>query len=188
MLVNSAKEQKDEEIVLKVQSGQIDYFELLVFRYEDKIKRYGRKFLSGYEDIEDIVQQVFLKAYVNIKSFNTSRKFSSWIYRIAHNEFVNAIKKKKKEPLPFFNPDVIFPHPLSKEPADKKTKEDDIKKIVDECLNKLSPKHREVVVLYYFEEMSYKDMADILRIPISTIGVRIKRAKNIMRKICQTEL
>jgi RNA polymerase sigma-70 factor, ECF subfamily len=188
MLTNSEKEQKDEEIVLKVQSGQIDYFELLVLRYEEKIKRYGKKFLSGYEDIEDIVQQIFLKAYINIQSFDPSRKFSSWLYRIAHNEFINAIKKKKKEPLPFFDPDVILPHPLSKEPADKGILQYEAKNIINNCLNKLNPKYREVIVLYYFEDMGYKDISDILHIPVSTIGVRIKRAKNIMKKLCQTEL
>ncbi len=182
MVTNKDKEQKDEDIVLGVQSGKIDSFGLLVQRYEERIKRYGRKFLAGYEDIEDIVQQVFLKAYINIQSFDASRKFSSWLYRIAHNEFINAIRKKKKEPLPFFNPDIIFPHPLSKETADKRVREEDVNKIVDKCLDKLDPKYREIIVLYYFEEMRYKEIADILHIPVSTVGVRIKRAKNIMNQ------
>ena len=86
----------DEDLVLRVKSGGIEAFGFLVERYEDKMKRYARKFLFGYTDIEDTVQKVFIKAYVNIQSFDTSRKFSSWLYRIAHNEFINAIKKKTK--------------------------------------------------------------------------------------------
>jgi len=180
MLPSNTDSQKDEEAVLKVQSGEIDYFELLVSRYNDKIKRYGRKFLAGYEDIEDIVQQVFLKAYINIQSFDSSKKFSSWLYRIAHNEFINAIKKKKREPLPFFDPDSIFPHPLSKEPADRSAQEKEVFDMADKCLDKLKPGYREVIILYYFQELSYKEIADILHIPVSTVGVKIKRAKKIM--------
>ncbi|MHA1211225.1 MAG: RNA polymerase sigma factor, partial [Candidatus Heimdallarchaeota archaeon] len=102
-------QQTDEEIARLVQSGNIDIFGEIVNRYEEKIKRYGRKFLSGIQDIEDIVQDVFLKTYENIQSFDTKRKFSSWIYRIAHNEFVNALKKHKKKPLPLFELDILFP-------------------------------------------------------------------------------
>jgi len=84
----------DEEIVKKVQLGGIEFFELLVQRYQEKLCRYARKFLFNSTDIEEIVQEVFIKTYVNIKSFNSSLKFSSWIYRISHNELVNALKKK----------------------------------------------------------------------------------------------
>jgi len=175
----------DEHMVFMVQSGKIDCFDIIVKRYENKIKRYGRKFLAGYEDIEDIVQQVFIKAYINIRSFDTSRKFSSWLYRIAHNEFINAIRKKKKEPLPFFNPDIILPHPLSKEPADREVKEKDMRRTIEKCLNKLSPKYREVLILYYFEELSYKEISDVLQVPVSTVGIRIKRAKKTIKSLCE---
>ena len=81
----------DEEIAEMIQKGNSKFFESLIKRYEAKMTRYARKFLSNYHDIEDLVQNIFIKVYVNIKSFNTSRKFSPWIYRIAHNEFINAI-------------------------------------------------------------------------------------------------
>lgn len=175
----------DEEIVQMVQSGQIEIFSALVERYEAKIKRYGRKFLSGYEDIEDLVQEVFLKAYKNIQGFDASKKFSSWIYRIAHNEFINAIKKKGKEPFSFFDFDILFPHPISKDNTEKNLNRKELRKVLDDCLGKLKPKYREPIVLYYFEELSYKEIADVLRIPISTVGVRLQRGKKIMKSFCK---
>ncbi len=112
-------EKTDEEIAVLVQRGDTEPFGELVTRYEQKMLRYARKFLLGKEDAEDRVQNVFLKAYENIRSFDATRRFSPWLYRIAHNEFINAIKKKGKEPLPFFDPDILFPHPISSETADR---------------------------------------------------------------------
>lgn len=107
-----ATERTDEEIAREVQAGKMELFGAIVKRYEAKMLRYARKFLFGYEDAEDVVQEVFLKAYINIQSFNASKKFSSWLYRIAHNEFINAIKKKGREHLSLFDLDTLFPIPF----------------------------------------------------------------------------
>ena len=173
----------DEEIAQMVQSGQIEPFEILIKRYEEKMKRYARKFLFGYEDAEDLAQEVFLKSYINIKSFDVSKKFSPWLYRIAHNEFINAIKKKGREPLSFFNSDVLFPQLVSKEKADGEINKRELRQRLDRCLNELSSKYREPLVLYYFEELSYKEIADVLRVPIATVGIRLQRGKKIMKSL-----
>ena len=174
----------DEEIALLVQSGETELFGVLIERYEAKMKRYAKRFLFDYEEAEDLAQEVFLKVYINIKSFQTSKKFSSWLYRIAHNEFINAIKKKGKEPIPFFDSDLLFPHPISKEDTAKKINDLEFRAMLDRCLNKLKPKYREPIVLYYFEELSYKEIADILRIPIATVGIRLQRGKKTMKSFC----
>ena len=182
-----SSEQTDEEIARLVQSGDIDLFGEIIKRYEEKMKRYGRKFLKGIEDIEDIVQDVFIKAYENIQSFDIKRKFSSWLYRIAHNEFVNALKKHKKRPLLFFELDIILPYSMPEE-FDKENNRQEIKQMVDKFLDKLETKYREPIILYYLEELSYKEIADILRIPVSTVGIRLKRAKEkIKNKIHEQE-
>ncbi len=180
-------EKSDEEIARLVQAGKTDLFGILIRRYEDKIMRYAKKFLFSHEEIEDIVQEVFIKAYVNIQSFDASRKFSSWLYRIAHNEFINAIKKKKREHLPFFNLDTLFPHPASNETAEKEANDRELQEMLDKCLSELDPKYREPLVLYYFEELNYKEISDVLRIPIATVGVRLKRGKQIMKLIYEQQ-
>ncbi|MDP1709513.1 MAG: RNA polymerase sigma factor, partial [Candidatus Komeilibacteria bacterium] len=142
-------------------------------------------FLSGYADIEDVVQEVFIKGYENIKSFNTDRKFSSWLYRIAHNEFINRIKKIGREPLPFFDPDTLFPHPLSQDLSDRGILSREARELLDACLEKLSAKYREVLVLFYIEELSYQEIAEVLHIPLATVGVRLKRARGLLKTFCQ---
>lgn len=179
----AARETTDEIIARQVQAGEAEAFGELVGRYQEKMIRYGRKFLRGYADIEDAVQEVFIKAYQNINSFDASKKFSSWIYRIAHNEFINMIKKKGREPLPFFDPDTLWPHPLSHDLTDDGIKRSETKAAVESGLDKLAPKYREILVLYYLQELSYQEIADVLRIPIATVGVRLKRGREALKKL-----
>lgn len=175
-------QKSDEEIASQVQQGNTESFGVLVERYKTKITRYARRFLSNNQDIEDLVQDVFIKAYENIRSFNIKMKFSPWLYRIAHNEFVNALRKKSRLPLYFFDFDALLPHSLAKETADDKANEREIKNMLDKWLNKLSPKYREPLVLYYFEELGYQEIAEVLHIPVSTVGVRLNRGKDILKK------
>lgn len=179
----AASETTDEVIARQVQAGEAEAFGELVARYQDKMIRYGRRFLYGYDDVEDAVQEVFIKAYQNIKSFDANKKFSSWLYRIGHNEFINTIKKKGREPLSFFDSDTLFPHPLSRDHADGGIVRREAREQVESGLDKLAPKYREVLVLYYLEELSYQEIADILRIPLSTVGVRLARARAALKKL-----
>ena len=176
------EEVTDEAITERVQQGDVEAFALLMDRYEKKITRYARKFLSQPDDVKDIVQDVFVKAYVNIKSFDPSRRFSPWIYRVAHNEFVNALKKKKSEKVSFIDFDVFFPHPAAKETADSDVARGDLRRVLDGYLDKLPVKYREPLVLYYFEEMNYREIADVMRLPASTVGIRLQRGKALLKK------
>jgi RNA polymerase sigma-70 factor, ECF subfamily len=175
---------RDEEVVELIQSGKVGLFGILIDRYEGKIGRYARKFIFDKEDINDVLQDIFIKVYTNIQSFDTKRKFSSWLYRIAHNELVNVLKKRKKQTLPIFNLDTFFSHDFfEKNNINQEIDRQNIEKILDVCLDKLDFKYREPIVLYYSEELTYEEIADVMQIPISTVGVRIKRAKKIIKSI-----
>jgi RNA polymerase sigma-70 factor (ECF subfamily) len=177
-------ERTDEEIAAEVQAGDAEAFRILVDRYEAKMARYAKRFLFASDDAKDLLQEIFIKAYVNIRSFDTTRRFSPWLYRIAHNEFVNALKKKNKdrETISLFYADVLFPHPVAKESADEGISRREIKEVLEGSLEKLGPKYREPLVLYYLEDMDYKEIAEVLRIPVSTVGVRLQRGKTLLRK------
>src|SRR6185369_748076 len=104
-------------------------FGLLVERYEGKLLRYGRKFINSQEDIEDIVQDVFISAYQNIQSFDSSLRFSPWIYRIAHNAFVNALKAKDRRPL-FVDFDALISHPVYDDPVESIREQEEMRKVL----------------------------------------------------------
>lgn len=176
-------EQTDEHIVAKIQAGEKDLYGTLVERYEDKLTRYGRRFLSDTDDISDTVQDVFIKAYVNINSFDTTRSFSSWIYRIAHNEYVNVLKKKKVSYFSLFEFDTFFPQFVATKSVydDAVTKEKGV--LVEKALKELEPKYKEPLLLYFYEEKSYEEISDIMQIPKATVGVRIMRGKQRLQEI-----
>ncbi|TSC70445.1 MAG: RNA polymerase sigma-70 factor, ECF subfamily [Parcubacteria group bacterium Gr01-1014_46] len=176
------KSLSDEELAKLVADGDSDKFGLLMERYQAKLFRYGKKFLVDNDNIEDVVQDVFIKTYKNIKSFDTAQKFSPWIYRIAHNTYINAIKKNSLNPLNYFDFDTLLSYTVVEDPIIKEREQKEIKQFVDKGLYNIEAKYREILVLYYIEELSYKEIADILHIPISTVGVRIMRAKNVLRE------
>jgi RNA polymerase sigma-70 factor, ECF subfamily len=183
-----ASQKTDEEIARKVQTGEIDFFNILIARYEKKMRTYARNFLSDQEETNDVLQDIFIKTYKNIKSFDAGRKFSSWLYRIAHNEFVNALKRKNKKTLPLFDLDIFFPQHIKEEKnIPNEIDQKRMRELLGKFLDKLEAKYREPIVLYYFEELSYKEIADVMQVPIATVGIRIKRGKEALKSICQKE-
>lgn len=172
----------DEGLAHLVQNGQTEVFGELVKRYEDKMLRYAQRFFQSAEDAKDRVQEVFIKAYVNINSFNTAMRFSPWLYRVAHNAFINFLKKRKRDPLLFFDFDIFIPHaPSTANPATE-LHENEVKQTLQDHLASLDYKYREPLILYYYEEMDYKTIADILKLPISTVGVRLQRARKLLKE------
>jgi RNA polymerase sigma-70 factor, ECF subfamily len=173
----------EKESIKMLQKGDTDAFAFLVTEYSPRISRYLSKFLYAGEDVEDILQEVFIKAYVNIQSFDSSQPFSPWIYRIAHNEAINFLKKKKPQSFSLFDVDLLFPHPIAKETSDTESERALTKTMLDKVLGEIDIKYKEVLLLYFYEDFSYKEIASTLQIPVTTVGVRMTRGKNLARKL-----
>ena len=172
----------DEEIVEIVRADNKELYALLVKRYQTKLMRYAEYLIGDHEKASDAVQQSLIKAYVNLNGFDTKKKFSSWIYRIVHNEAVNSIKKNKKE-VPLIEAVDLSGGKGIEEDLEKK----EIIKKAHKCLGQIPVIYSEPLILYYFDERSYEEISDILRIPMGTVAVRINRAKIYMKKICETK-
>lgn len=174
---------KDEEVVERVRLGDKDAFGVLIERYEGKLTRYIRRFTQVDDDVTDILQVIFIKTYTNLQAFDLSRSFNSWIYRIAHNESVNHLKKRGNEKVSFIDFDTILPHLFAEEEADSLAQREETKRMLEGSLKSISPKYREVLILYYYDDLSYEEIADVLQIPTGTVGVRIKRGKDALAKV-----
>ena len=159
---------------------------ILMDRYQDKLDRYIKRISNfSQEEREDILQNVFISLYENINSFNPSLKFSSWIYRIAHNHSVSRWRKYKKENMDIALDDAesLLAKVLSDESdvieeIEAKEKHD----LIHIVLLKIPDNYREILILYFMENKSYEEISDILRIPKSTVGTQIRRAKLKMKK------
>lgn len=175
----------DEQLAAQLAAGEEQALAELMERYSGKLVRYGHRFLASEDDIGDIVQDVFISVYENIRDFDATRRFSPWIYRIAHNAFVNGLRKRSHEPLYGLDLDLdrLMPHAVVYEdPALKEKEAEELRVLVDTGLDKLPAHYRDVINLYYFEHFGYQEIADILHIPLGTVGIRLSRAKAALKK------
>lgn len=182
-VVDDITQTTDEELARMVQEGNPEAFSHLMRRYEEKLLRYGKRFLPRAEDIEDAVQDTFLRAYTNIQSFDSSYRFSPWIYRIAHNVFVNVIRKHAHRSFAFIDFDTLIAPLTSTEESETEVERSVLRAHIEKGLEKIEPKYREVLILHYFEELSYDEIADVLQIPKGTVGVRLKRGREALKRV-----
>lgn len=170
----------DEEVVEIVRRQEKDAYSEIIKRYQARLLRYAISILGDSESGADVVQSAFIKAYVNLNGFRINKSFSSWIYRIVHNEAMNFLKKQKhQQPITDnfqLSDDTDLEENLIKQ---------ELADFTHNCLNQMAVIYREPLALYYLEEKSYEEISDILRVPIGTVGTRLTRAKKIMKKLCQ---
>jgi RNA polymerase sigma-70 factor (ECF subfamily) len=124
-----------------------------------------------------VLQEIFIKAYVNLNDYDRTRPFAPWIYRIAHNETVSFLRKRRAQPQTIAGEDGLL---ILERMADQLDPNEGagrmrIEKEIEAALAGLDERYREVLVLRYLEERSYDDIADILRLPPGTVATRIKR-------------
>lgn len=148
---------------------------------------YGRRiyyaaysFLHNVDDASDIVQEVFLRAYKNLSSFDTSRSFYPWLYRIARNLCINTVQRasRKDTALPA---EELIPARTG-DPAAELLRKEEIEELRT-ALERLSDKHREIIKLKDFQDCSYAEIAEILDIPIGTVMSRLYAARSKLREV-----
>lgn len=187
---NTPEELEDEELV-RLSLKNPDDFSYLINRYQAKILYYVRRLgISSLEDSQDIVQDIFLKVYLNLNDFKPNLKFSSWLYRIAHNQVISSFRKHQARPEAYSSPlDDVALNLLSNDilldsQIDKKI----LKESLMEAINKLEPKYREIIILKFFEEKSYQEISDILKKPEGSVASLLNRAKKSLKKLLPTNI
>ncbi len=170
----------DEQLVEIIRKNNQEQYSEIIRRYNQKLTHYLRKFIYDPDELEDVLQVVFIKVYKNLYGFNINKKFSSWIYRIAHNEALNHLKKYSKERISLDEVEyMIIDEKIDiGGDVDKKILKDSVEKL----LKNIKKKYQEPLILFYFEQKSYEEISDILRIPTSTVGTLISRGKKMIKE------
>lgn len=159
-------------------------YALLVRRWEPLLGRYVRRILGrDGQAVEDVLQEVFLKAYVNLNDFDRARPFGPWIYRIARNEAISLLRKKKAEPLLVSGDDAFL---LLERMSDGITAQEildraRIEEQVRLAIKTMDQRYREALILRYLEDKGYDEIADILELPSGTVATLIKRGTKQLR-------
>ena len=162
-----------------------EIFGCLIERYEAKIRRYVKRVMPGLgDDVDDVLQNIFLNVYVNVRGFDTTLSFSSWLYRIAHNEAVTWLRKKQTRPRTVeLGDDDLHTFRESMEESFMQQSQVVTNDEVSRALAAMPEKYRTVLVLRYLEGKSYQDISDILTIPDGTVATLIHRAKQAFSNI-----
>jgi RNA polymerase sigma-70 factor (ECF subfamily) len=178
----------DEQIVILTLNNQ-DYYLCLMKRYEAKLLNYILKISNtNREDAEDILQEVFVKAYQNLNDFDLNFKFSNWIYSIAHNTTISAFRKKKVRPQTVSWEDKDLNNILKPtlDVEDTNLQKLTYKHIL-KVINQLPLKYKDVLILKFVEEKNYREISDILHKPMGTIAALINRAKKSLKQGLEKE-
>lgn len=183
--MNNSSTQSDAQAVARTLTDP-DLFEVLTERYKDKLSRYiWRLGIMRPEDREDILQNVFIAAYRNLNFFDQNLSFSSWIYRITHNETMNWFRRSGARPehLATFEDDNLLSLLKEEGTPVKEAIEKERATLVRTALGKLPVRYREPLALRFFEGRSYAEIARVLRLPIGTVATLVRRGKERLRSI-----
>lgn len=181
----------DEEVV-RMTLKEPNQYGLLMERYEPKLKRYiTRLGVRNPDDQLDVLQEIFIKAYRNLNGFDTSLSFSSWIYRIAHNEAISFYRKKHVRPeghLVGDGNEVLNFLASSLEGAEVKFDKEINAEEVNSALTLIDEKYREPIILRFFEHKEYDEISDILQIPIGSVGTLLHRGKKQLASVLNKDV
>ena len=180
----------DAEVVVRTLENK-EFFSNIVHRYEAKLSRYVRRLgIKNDDDIIDVLQDIFIKIYKNLNAYDQSLPFSSWAYRIAHNEAITHFRRKNVRPegnMALDSHDIIETFASGDDLMKELTQKDD-GRILREALTTLDAKYRDVIVLRYFEGKEYDEIADILEMPMGSVATRLYRAKDQLKHLLVSKL
>ena len=188
--MTTARVLTDGEAIAGVLGGDADVFGVLVERYQKAILNYIVRMLGDYEEALDLSQEVFLKAYQNLASFDSQYKFSTWLYKIASNHTIDHIRKRKGSTVSIDEPEEEGRTPLQlrdtqalpDEQLDKKRMLEKVQRAVAG----LEDDYRELLILRHVNWRSYEEIAKITGLPLGTVKNRIFRARVILKKAVES--
>ena len=178
---------QDAELVRLAQTGDERAFEALVVKYQRRIARHVARYVTRAADVEDVVQDTFIRAYRGLPSFRGDSAFYSWLYRIATNVALNAVKRTPAllllgDDAPEERPDAFQPGVSDNENPERRLMASQIADAVERAVSRLRPDLAEPLMLYEVEGKTYAEIAGMLGIPIGTVRTRIFRAREFIAK------
>lgn len=179
---------EDDALVKKAKGGDEKAYKKLVDKYERALYFHILKMVKDREQVEDLVQEAFVKAFDNLNTYSNSYAFSTWLYRIATNNTIDYLRKKKLKTLSIDKPMKTKDGEMEMQLPDESasTDRDIIKKqrqqIVQDAIDDLPEKYRKVIELRHMEEKSYQEISEVLDKPLGTVKAHIFRARELLYK------
>ena len=179
---------EDDALVKKAKGGDEVAYKKLVDKYRRALYFHILKMIKDKEQVNDLVQETFVKAFDNLSTYSTNYAFSTWLYRIATNHTIDYLRKKKLQTLSIDEPvqtrdgEMRMQLPDESAGTDRHIIRTQRQKIVQEAISDLPEKYRKVIQLRHMEEKSYQEIADVLDLPLGTVKAHIFRARELLYK------
>jgi len=168
---------EDADLIRNARQGDVEAFNLLISRWERRVYNYLLRIVGDREEALDLSQEVFLKAYQNLRKLDDPARFAPWLFRIAHNEAFSAFRKRRPETdaaLTESAGDSIALGGATAFPLE-------LSIAVATALERLSPEQREAVILKVYQGFKFEEMAQILSCPVSTVKSRLYAAFDVLK-------
>ncbi len=185
----AAGERDDAELVRRILAGEGNQFETLVARYQTRLFRFICRFTNDAEDARDVTQEVFLKVYGALDSFDPRYRFSTWLFRVAGNAAIDHLRRRKGRTVPLdLPPDqegdshAIEPRDQGPDPLET-LKRARLRQAIDEAIRKLPDDYRELISLRHYGELPYEEIAELKRLPLGTVKNKLFRARQALRDL-----
>lgn len=167
------REVEDHDLIGRARRGDVEAFNLLVSRWEKRVFNYLLRLVGDREDAFDLSQETFLKAYQNLGRLEDEARFSTWLFRIAHNEAFSLLRRRRPEGEP--------PAQLPAETATYGLYPAELSLAVQTALARLTEDQREAVLLKVYQGFKFEEMAEILACPVSTVKSRLYTALDLLK-------
>lgn len=177
----------DRELVATAVDGVEGSFEELVRRYQRPISAYVYRMVGNYESALDLTQEIFIKVYSSLRRYREEFKFSTWIYKIAHNSAVDHLRRNatREQSLVVttggeqFDLPVESKRPSPEQESERKERRGEIESVV----RALPCNYRELIILRHSQDLSYEEIVDVTGLPLGTVKNRLFRAREMMRQL-----
>jgi RNA polymerase sigma-70 factor, ECF subfamily len=183
---------KDEDIIRLVIEGDSELYSEIIDRYSSKVYSTAYSYTHSQEEAKDLVQEILIKTYNNLKSFKADSKFSTWLYRAAVNTCIDWSRKRKSKAvmtvMSFEDTDIFEIITTDAEGPEELLLRQENVEVVRNAVGDLPEIYKTVLILYYFEELQVQEICNILDVPRKTIETRLYRAKKILKSILRQEL
>jgi RNA polymerase sigma factor (sigma-70 family) len=180
--------EEDSALIKWALAGDQKAFRRLRLKYYDAIFKLINRMIRDREEVEDLTQEAFIKAFTSLASFNEEYAFSTWLYKIATNNSIDYVRKKKlhtfsiNKPIESEESDYSFELPDMDPEPDQELIAVQRKKMLDDAMNSLPAKYRQVIIMRHVDEKEYQEIAKILRLPLGTVKAHIFRARELLYK------
>ena len=178
----------DRSLVERILGGDRDLFGVLVTRYEKRVINYVYRITHRYEEAHDLTQEIFVKVYLALDRYDPKYQFSTWLFRIAQNSSIDALRKKSVTEVPLMRPTEDEPSGKEREFADdgitpeRALKNKQLGAAIDHAVESLPTDYRELIQLRHFAELSYEEIASMKKLPLGTVKNKLFRARNLLKE------